>query len=284
MSAHLIIRDGLSQWWLSPDIWVVPGNDPNGAAGAPVAGGPAYLWARLANTGTSPAYGARVDFYWADPSAQVVVGVATQVGSAYADLDPGDTQDVLCLVPWLPVIVNGGHECLLAVAHGAGDLNPIPDPLPNGYAFDPPAHDQIAQRNISVLSAARLGAPLAIAVHALPRVDKRAQVALSYGGELDERLLEQLGLRQLRPAKEPAVEAWLSREARCGDADDKERGQQELNLEVARGTAAAVFVNLRARDLPHGHYQLIHVIERAAGKVVGGVSYVIVNAHEEQTT
>lgn len=119
MTAHLLINDGSPEWWLSPDIWVVPGSNPNGARGAPNAGQPAYLWARVSNVGDTSVNGARVDFYWANPSAQVVVGVATQIGSAFVDLarqgDAGDTQDVLCLTPWIPSIVNDGHECLLAV-------------------------------------------------------------------------------------------------------------------------------------------------------------------------
>ena len=52
----------------------------------------------MRNTGQSEAKGTRVDFYWANPSAQVVVGVASKIGSAFVDLAPGDVQDVLCLV------------------------------------------------------------------------------------------------------------------------------------------------------------------------------------------
>ncbi len=154
MSAHLAIHDSdLPYWWESPDIWVVPGNDPNGPPRSPIAGQPAFLWARVTNAGDVPAKGARVDFYWANPSGQMTAGVPTAIGSAFVDLDPNATQEVLCLVPWVPVIVNGGHECLLAVAHVSGDTNPIPDPLPTGYPFDPPAHDQIAQLNLGVLEA-----------------------------------------------------------------------------------------------------------------------------------
>src|SRR6202158_5023602 len=189
MSAHLVIHDSsMPYWWESPDIWVVPGNDPNGPPGSPIAGQPAFLWARVKNAGTAAANGTRVDFYWANPSAQMVVGVATAIGSAFVDLDPGDTQEVLCLVPWVPVIVNGGHECLLAVAHGGGDTNPIPDPLPNGYPFDPPAHEQIAQLNLGVLAADVHAASLVIFVNAIGRTEKLAQPAgeLSHAGDASQ--------------------------------------------------------------------------------------------------
>ena len=38
MAVELLIRDGSPAWWESPDIWVVPGTDPSGAEGPPVAG------------------------------------------------------------------------------------------------------------------------------------------------------------------------------------------------------------------------------------------------------
>ena len=154
MAAHLLIHDGSPQWWLSPDVWVVPGSDPNGPPGSPIAGQPAYFHALVTNNGDTPAYGARVDFYWANPALQILAGIATFVGSAFVDLDPGGgQQEALCLVPWIPTIVNDGHECILAVAHSPAEAAPLPDPLPNGYDFAPPSHDEIAQRNLSVLAA-----------------------------------------------------------------------------------------------------------------------------------
>lgn len=284
MSAHLLIHDGSSpQWWVSPDIWVVPGADPNGPPGSPIAGKPAYLWARVSNIGNVAANGTRVDFYWANPSAQVVVGVATQIGSAFVDLDPGDTQDVLCLVPWIPVIVNGGHECVLAVAHGPGDTNPIPDPLPNGYPFDPPSHDQIAQLNLSVLEAGLRIAPLSISVTAMGRSEKQAHLAVEFGREVDERVLAQLDLHDLRPAQKNLVEVSLSREPHCNEHPDPQ-GKCELEVHVPRGTWVPVFVAIHARHLGQKEYQVVHIVERNAGKIVGGVSYLVVNrrSHQEQ--
>lgn len=283
MSAQLIIRDGSPYWWESPDIWVVPGNDPNGAAGAPLAGAANYLWARIANSGASQANGVRVDFYWADPSAQIAVGNTIQVGSAFADLAPGDIQEVLCLVPWLPVVVNGGHVCLLAAAHGGGDINPIPDPLPNGYAFNPATHEQIAQRNVDIVLAGKFTSMLTFAVNALPRAPKQVRLALEYGGELDKRVLASLGLAKLAPAKERGVHAWLGRNAFC-DPDQSQDGPQELTLDVPRGTSIAIHLSVRSADLPSGHYQLLRVLERQDDKLLGGVTYLIVNPHQEQAS
>lgn len=280
MPAHLVIKDGDPHWWASQDIWVVPGNDPNAPPGSPIAGMNAYLWARVANTGTTAANGGRVDFYWANPAAQIAVGVATQIGSAYVDLAPGETQEVLCLVPWVPVIVNGGHECVLAVAHGPGQRDPLPDPLPNGFSFDPKAHDQIAQRNLSVLAAYIHMPPSAIYVNAPRRADKRARVAVEIGGALDRRALELLGLHGLRPAAAEVVEVGLAREARCGDPDAPM--ERELEVLVPRGTTLPVFVTVHAAALAHGEYQLVHLVEQVDGKVVGGVSYVVLNAQDKE--
>ncbi|KQV86689.1 hypothetical protein ASD15_29350 [Massilia sp. Root351] len=371
MPAHITIRDGSPYWWASTDIWVVPGADPNGAPGTPVAGQPAYLWAHAVNSGNTVANGTRIDFYWADPSAQVVVGTANPIGSAFVDLDLDPAgQDVLCLVPWVPVIVNGGHECLLAVAHSPGDSNPIPDPLPNGYVFDPPAHDQIAQRNITVLMASMLAAAMVISVRALPRQDKEAFISVEYGGELDQRQMALLGLDKLdlRPAPQRSVQVELSLEPVCGGkhrhgpdrgdsagtgggeagrqggqeqvlavsmsktyaagsevggdetleqepgvveddmgaaggaarpggaaagsgavhsgepegADYGRHGGRGLRVNLRRGMAAAVYAAFSADGLRPGQYQLVHIIERSQGKVVGGVSYVVARPNPGQ--
>jgi hypothetical protein len=272
MSAHLIIHDG-SPWWASPDIWVVPGSDPNGPAGSPIAGRTNYLWARVTNAGNTAVTAARVDFYWANPSAAMVVGVATLVGSAYADLAAGDTQEVLCLVPWVPVIVNGGHECVVAVVHGYGDQAPLPDPLPTGYAFDPPQHDQIAQLNVSVLEASMIRLPLTVFVNAVGRRARQVQLSVETGGRLDPRVLANLGQLPLQTAPPQCLKVTLGREAACAD----EHARTTLRVEVQPGGAVPVFVHIDAAQLPRGHYELVSVVEREGERVVGGVSYLIVN-------
>lgn len=276
MPAHLLINDG-NPWWLSPDIWVVPGNDPNGSPGAPIAGVSNFLWARVANTGNVGVSGARVDFYWANPAAAVVVGVATLIGSAYVDLAPGATQDALCLVPWRPVIVNGGHECVLAVVHGAGDTKPIPDPLPNAYPFDPPAHDQIAQLNLSVLQASTLGMPLTMFVHGLARQNKRVSVSFELGGGIDEAVLHNLGLKGLTTAQGAGVSVGLGRTPVCHDP----KATKQLQLDVPRGETIPVFIHLTAENLPRDQYQLVNIVEREGDRVLGGISYAIVNTAED---
>lgn len=277
MSVQLLIRDGNPYWYLSPDIWVVPGSDPSGPLGSPIAGQTAYLWAHVANTGDIDANSVRVDFYWANPALQVTRSNATLVGSAYADIPAGGDQDVLCLVPWTPVIVNSGHECLVAVANHAG--NPLPSPLPD--AFDPPTYTQVAQKNLTVLVASMHAAMLAITVSGLERADKSVIVTTEVGGELDAITLARLGLHGLRPAKAPAVEVGLDHERRCvGDKDPIVKGKLELH--VPRGTSAAVYVTIRTKHLAKNEYQLVQIVERANDKILGGLGLVMVSEKTER--
>lgn len=277
MSVQLLIRDGNPYWYLSPDIWVVPGSDPSGSPGSPIAGQTAYLWAHVANTGNTNANSVRVDFYWANPALQVTRSNATLVGSAYADVPAGGAQDALCLVPWTPVIVNDGHECLVAVANHAGD--PLLSPLPE--AFDPLTYRQVAQTNLTVLVARIHAAILTITVSGLQRADKSVILTTEVGGELDASTLANLGLRGLRPAKEPAVEVGLDHERRCvGEKDPIGKGKLELH--VPRGTSEAVYVAVRAKNLAKNEYQLVQIVERDKDNVLGGLGLVMVSENTER--
>lgn len=280
MAAQLLIRDGSPQWWMSQDIWVVPGNDPNGPPGSPIAGKPAYLHALVTNTGDVAASGVRVDFYWANPAMQILVGVATFIGSAFVDVDGGGAQqEALCLVPWVPTIVNGGHECVLAVAHSSAEAAPLPDPLPNGFDFAPPSHDEIAQRNLSVLVASARAVPWPVTISAPPRADKVVQVSVEIGGKLDPTLLAQLSLKEYRPAEREVVQVGLSHEAVCGE-HDRPVGAHEIELRVPKGTSVGIYASIHAMGLARNEYQLVHLVERSEGRVVGGLSYVMVNPHQ----
>ncbi|SDR62406.1 hypothetical protein SAMN05444161_0410 [Rhizobiales bacterium GAS191] len=279
MAAHLLIQDGSPQWWMSQDIWVVPGSDPNGPPGSPIAGKPAYLWALVANTGDTAANGARVDFYWANPAMQIVVGVATLIGSAFVDLAPGAQQQALCLVPWVPSIVNGGHECVLAVAHSQAEASPLPDPLPAGFDFNPPQYDEIAQRNLSVLAASARAVPRALTITAPNRADKTVRITAETGGRLSETLLAQLGLEGFRPAPKEVVQVGLGREAVCGQRD-MPVGTPEIELHVPKGTSAGVFASIHATGLAEDEYHLVHLVERSEDRVLGGLSFVIIHSRK----
>jgi hypothetical protein len=277
MSVQLLIRDGSPDWYLSPDIWVVPGSNPNGTPGSPIAGQPAYLWAHVANTGSTDASGVRVDFYWSNPALQVLRSNSTLVGSAFADIVTGGSQDVLCLVAWMPTIVNSGHECLIAVANHADD--PLPDPLPDG--FDPPVYRQVAQKNLTVLAAGMHALSCAITVGAGCRADKDVLVTAEVGGALDETYLARLGIKNLRPAKGKCVEVGLDHLPRCTGQKDP-LGAKELELHVSRGTSAAVYVAIRAQKLAKGEYQLVRIFERSGERILGGLGFIVIPEGKEE--
>lgn len=151
MAVELEIRDG-DPWWLSPDIWVVPGSDPLGTPGIPIAGGTAYVWARVRNNGNTAVTNAEVRYYWADPSAGFDRNTANLIGSAFVSLDAGEVSEVLLLAPWVPDFVNNGHECVLAEA-----FHPFLDALSSSPAFNVPTDRHVAQRNLTVVQAAMNG-------------------------------------------------------------------------------------------------------------------------------
>jgi hypothetical protein len=105
------------------------------------------MWATVRNTGSSPVDNATVRFYWANPSVGFDRSTANPIGTAFVSLDPGQAGNVLCLSPWVPAFVNGGHECVLAEAFSASD------PLPGSPDFNVPTDRHVAQRNLDVVMA-----------------------------------------------------------------------------------------------------------------------------------
>lgn len=273
MSTELMIRDGDPHWWSSPDIWVVPGNDPNGPPGQPIAGEPAFIWGRVHNIGEQPVSGANVNFYWSNPATGVLRSNSTFVGSAFVDLEPGETKEVLCVIPWVPVVVNGGHECLVAEVIHSSD--PLPSPLPD--AFNPPLYRQVAQKNLTVLTMKKSMQVLPIQVAAPPREAKKLVLTVEFGGQLDKENLIQAGLKGFRPAPEVLFDAGLSLENGC----DGVRPAKKLKLELKPGSSQAVFLHIRPeKPLSGKTYQLVHVTSHSGREIEGGISYILTSTKE----
>ena len=182
------------------------------------------------------------------------------LGSAFATIPAGATREVLCLVPWVPVIVNDGHECVVVVANHPGD--PLPTPPPD--AFDPPAYRQVAQRNLTVLVASSKTMMLRLAVGGLLRRRKTVLLVAEVGAELERETLALLGLGDVRHAKEHVSEIGLSPRRDCV-ADDEPIGEPRVEVDVAPGTSAGIALGIRNRGLEPGQYEVVTVREEQGG-------------------
>jgi hypothetical protein len=278
MSAQLLIADGPAPaWWESPDIWVVPGGDPNGSPGTPVAGDTASLWARVHNEGDVDVSGVAVDFWVADPSTQIRRSTAHHIGTAYADIAAGDTQDVLCLVAWQVTIVNGGHECVVVEASSPAD--PLQPPPADPDELDPPTYRQIAQRNLSVAIAAQeRWTQLALSVAAGRRSAKTVELEATAGAELSRTQLATLGIEGHRPVGSERVSLSLT----ANVAADVTREHRPLRLQVAAGHAAPAYLSVAMREpLGAGEYALVRVVERDGKRALGGLSLVLISGAKQ---
>lgn len=277
MSVQLEIRDG-DPWWLSPDVWVVPGDDPEGAPGMPVAGVPAYMWARVRNNGTSAVTNAEVRFYWADPSAAFDRNTAHHVGTSFVTLDPSEVSDVLLLVPWIPEFVNDGHECILAEA-----FHTSLDPLPASPAFNVPTDDHVAQRNLSVALAATSGF-FSLNFNAFNTSRKATAftlVAEVGGAEALKPILNTIGWDFDLGAFNGQITDLGFIKKRCPEAGDLDKASgPKLDFEV-QGDRKENFTLIGKIK---GGPALIHITQYHHERVVGGLSLVVLTADTGKTT
>jgi len=142
---YLLIRSSVSDlgarplpqgavFWESPDVWVAGPDGTN----QPVPGVPNTVYARVNNLGYEQANGVVVTFWWSDPS--LAITAAQPIGTAFVNIPGRQSRVVQCPEPWVPVVVNGGHECLLAEAFLPA-YDPVTSPL------DPVLDRHVGQRN-----------------------------------------------------------------------------------------------------------------------------------------
>jgi hypothetical protein len=127
-------------FWESPDVWVVSAAGIN----QPIPGQNNTVYARVSNLGSETATGVQVRFWWANPSLAITEATAHLIGIGFTNIQAGSTVDVQCPNPWIPVVENGGHECLLAEA-----LIPNFDPLT--APMDPLDDRHVGQKNEQLL-------------------------------------------------------------------------------------------------------------------------------------
>lgn len=163
----------VSYFWESPDIRVYQGDvqDPSSAAPVlhPTPGVAHTVFVHVWNLGRLPALGVGVRAWWANPSFSFDANSPEPphyIGGTRVNLGDRSSADCHQLVRieglWTPVVENGGHECLLAVA------THVMDPAPGGFAASTDRH--VGQRNVTLAAPEfdltpllnRLGAVLAV--------------------------------------------------------------------------------------------------------------------------
>lgn len=272
MAVELEIRDG-DPWYLSPDVWTVPGNDPEGPPGPPIAGGPCYLWAQVRNNGSTTVSDATVRYYWANPSTGFDRTTATIIGTSFVSLGPGEQSDVLCLTPWIPIIVNEGHECVLAEAFHSGW-----DPLPNSPAFNVPSDRHVAQRNLSVLMAAAGMFMMYFEIHN-PSRKRRTFHMRAAQAELKtlRPLARHFDQHYPLPEEDGAIEEVGFVEAICPGEDDRKKARPAIEGLVLDPNERKGFSIVGRVKGPAG---LVHVEQLEGDVVRGGLSVLILNRDE----
>lgn len=260
---------------MSPDIWVVPGTDPDGAAGTPVVGEPAFVWARVHNRGSTSVPDATVRFYWADPSSAINRASAHAIGTSGAAIEAGDVQDVLCLTPWIPSSATSPHVCLLVEAYAPAD--PLP-PHTTLTPFDPPGDRHVAQRNINLLQVSpkmKLVFLPFLAGGATRRGDTRVVARRVPLETIDRGLLERLGVREANDA-DGEFRVTIGHYRRGVDPEPFET--DEIRVRGPRQQELAIAVELGGQ-LREGS-ALVVVAEEVSDKdeVLGGVSAVILGS------
>ncbi|MGN9163092.1 hypothetical protein [Clostridium sulfidigenes] len=280
MSVILSIEDG-APWYLSPSIWVVPGDDPNGSPGFPTFNSKNYVWSRVYNSGTTTAYNAIVNFYWTEPSSLITRKTAKKIGSSSVILGPGESKDVLCLTPWYPNWGNDKHICLITEVFSYSD--PLP-PHGDNDPFNPPADRHVAQRNIIVESITPNKRTIVIPFIAsnsarmcsdeISLQARRAPIK-----DLSE-LKTVIGLEELPKEMEYVEELGIT-SYRCGDQITN-IGKPTLTLSINKEdqTGMALVVRLpKEYDTNTGSFFLVE--ELICDEVVGGIGVLVMLENNE---
>jgi hypothetical protein len=227
-------------FWESPDIWTAAGAPaatpavPPDHGGVVSAGQPNTVYAHVWNLGFAPLAGVRVEFYWFNPSLGINGANANLIGIARIELggrgSPGSHRLVKCPQPWVPVMQNGGHECLVVRVSGFGD------PVGNNE-WAPWLNRHVGQRNVSVVTA---GSGIGNLIHSLNLTRlANARIELVQVGHAQANLALTLVAPGLRAS--PAVETHLLGEL---GADGR------VALPTARAPSPAMLAPVHA--LAHG--------------------------------
>lgn len=122
----LIIHQGSPNWWLSPDIWVTPVGAPSTIVANPIAGLNYNVVVRVWNPYGIVWDGWNLYVCWVVPTVgPIPIPPNSQQlstpphGSPISVPANGSAEFTF---NWQPSYVNGGHECLIAVAYAEQNI------------------------------------------------------------------------------------------------------------------------------------------------------------------
>jgi hypothetical protein len=130
--------------WLNPNIFFQSSPDDISPA-FPLVNEPIFLFASVSNTGTQDTLSALVAFYVCNPATGPARETSHLVGTSNVVLSAGQIKEVLCVSPWLPSWVNGGHVCVIC------EITAQNDPSPNQSGIFDLADRHLAQHNVNIL-------------------------------------------------------------------------------------------------------------------------------------
>jgi len=175
-------------FWESPDVWT------EGSLGInqPVVGEPTQVYAQVSNLGMEDAVGAVIKYWWANPSMAITEATANLIGTATVTIPSLDMLPFASPTPWVPVVQNGGHECLIVEAY-LPVFDPLTDPMQ-------PVYDRhVGQKNEQLITLQQ-GQKLQFHIDAFNFTRSRQEVAVEVTkGVLPANLQNRFG--QLRTAQ-----------------------------------------------------------------------------------
>ena len=300
----LLIEDGPSpHWWLSPSIRV---KDSQGTIVPQMTTSGTYsIEALVENRGNAAASDIEVRFYLSPggttlPSATPVASGLVDLGAAGSANDKVWASSGNFTVP-----SSAGHYCIVVEAVDPSDCNPPR----NGGPFDPPNRDQVAQRNIEIVTppppppnpgpggGAGAGGgrqfftlPIEMASDGERRRDVTVRAVVD--NKPSARLLQALGLGdKTKIAAKPGVEIALQdRPALVPFAKGAPSPKAGLRMRIEPRVPSRVFLAVRAVAAEPDGVTIVHVIEEdATGRrkaPLGGRTYVFAtgNHRDLETT
>ena len=265
-------RPAVGPFWESPDVLLLAGVHPDQAPPVPpelgqiaVAGRPNTVYAHVWNFGRRPAHDVVVEFYWCNPALGVTPAGLTLIGVGSTDLGhrgSGRSHHVVrCPEPWVPTMVNGGHECLLVRVYDLmEDMLTLPE-------WDAAVNRHLGQRNVHVVSATGgldlVAAPLSITVG--PLFGEPATVAVQRTHPAAVPWLQLRTGRGVFPAPAPAT----------GTVGLSVGGGDTATDHQVTGDGRSVQLSTTDDPPPPGSAHVYRVTAAQAGALVGGYTVVV---------